>query len=38
MSAWYKQPPRQQGLLPCATKLNERRLPADCRRLLELAR
>src|SRR5712671_5460279 len=38
MSAWYMQPPRQQGLLLCVTNLNERRLPADCRRLLELAR
>ena len=38
MSAWYMQPPRQQGLLLCVTNLNERRLPAHCRRLLELAR
>jgi GntR family transcriptional regulator/MocR family aminotransferase len=38
MSAWCMQPPRQQGLLLCVTNLNERRLPADCRRLLELAR
>ena len=38
MSAWYMQPPRQQGLLLCVTNLNERRLSADCRRLLELAR
>jgi GntR family transcriptional regulator / MocR family aminotransferase len=38
MSAWYMQPSRQQGLLLCVTNLNERRLPADCRRLLELAR
>lgn len=38
MSVWYMQPPRQQGLLLCVTNLNERRLPADCRRLLELAR
>lgn len=37
LSAWYMQP-RQQGLLLCVTNLNERRLPADCRRLLELAR
>jgi GntR family transcriptional regulator / MocR family aminotransferase len=37
MSAWYMQPPLQQGLLLCVTNLNERRLPADCRRLLELA-
>jgi GntR family transcriptional regulator/MocR family aminotransferase len=32
------QPPRQQGLLLGVTNLNERRLPADCRRLMELAR
>jgi GntR family transcriptional regulator/MocR family aminotransferase len=38
LSPWYMQPPRQQGLLLCVTNLNERRLPADCRRLLELAR
>jgi GntR family transcriptional regulator/MocR family aminotransferase len=38
LSAWYMQPPRQQGLLLGVTNLNERRLPADCRRLLELAR
>src|ERR1700750_3319432 len=38
MSAWYIQSPRQQGLLLCVTNLNEGRLPADCRRLLELAR
>jgi GntR family transcriptional regulator/MocR family aminotransferase len=38
MSAWYAQPPRQQGLLLCVTNLDERRLPADCRRLLELVR
>jgi GntR family transcriptional regulator/MocR family aminotransferase len=38
LSAWYTQPARQQGLLLCVTNLNERRLPADCRRLLELAR
>jgi GntR family transcriptional regulator/MocR family aminotransferase len=38
MSAWYMQPLRQQGLLLCVTNLNERRLPADCRRLLDLAR
>jgi len=29
---------RQQGLLLGVTNLNEQRLPADCRRLLELAR
>jgi GntR family transcriptional regulator/MocR family aminotransferase len=38
LSAWCMQNPRQQGLLLCVTNLNERRLPADCRRLLELAR
>jgi GntR family transcriptional regulator/MocR family aminotransferase len=38
LSPWYKQSPRQQGLLLGVTNLNERRLPADCRRLLELAR
>ena len=38
MSPWYMRPPRQQGLLLCVTNLDERRLPADCRRLLELAR
>jgi GntR family transcriptional regulator/MocR family aminotransferase len=38
MSAWCTQPPWQQGLLLSVTNLNERRLPADCRRLLELAR
>jgi GntR family transcriptional regulator/MocR family aminotransferase len=32
------QPPHQQGLLLCVTNLDERRLPADCRRLLELSR
>jgi GntR family transcriptional regulator / MocR family aminotransferase len=37
MSAWCMKTPRQQGLLLCVTNLNERRLPADCRRLLELA-
>jgi GntR family transcriptional regulator / MocR family aminotransferase len=38
LSPWYKQPSRQQGLLLSVTNLNERRLPAHCRRLLELAR
>jgi GntR family transcriptional regulator / MocR family aminotransferase len=38
LSPWYMQPPRQQGLLLGVTNLNERRLPADCRRLVELAR
>jgi GntR family transcriptional regulator/MocR family aminotransferase len=37
LSPWYMQSPRQQGLLLGVTNLNERRLPADCRRLLELA-
>jgi len=38
LSPWYMGSPKQQGLLLCVTNLNERRLPADCRRLLELAR
>ena len=38
LSPWYGQSPRQQGLLLCVTNLNERRLAADCRRLLELVR
>ncbi|MGJ4940352.1 PLP-dependent aminotransferase family protein [Bradyrhizobium sp. HKCCYLS1011] len=38
LSPWYRQPPRRQGLLLCVTNLNERRLQADCHRLLELAR
>jgi GntR family transcriptional regulator / MocR family aminotransferase len=38
LSPWYMQFPRPQGLLLCVTNLIERRLPADCRRLLELAR
>jgi GntR family transcriptional regulator/MocR family aminotransferase len=38
LSAWYMQPLQQQGLLLGVTNLNERRLRADCRRLLELAR
>jgi GntR family transcriptional regulator / MocR family aminotransferase len=38
LSPWYTQSPRQQGLLLGVTNLNERRLPADCRRLSELAR
>jgi GntR family transcriptional regulator/MocR family aminotransferase len=37
LSPWYMQSPRQQGLLLGVTNLSERRLPADCRRLLELA-
>jgi GntR family transcriptional regulator / MocR family aminotransferase len=38
LSPWCIRSPRQQGLLLSVTNLNERRLPADCRRLLELAR
>ncbi|MFL5282268.1 MAG: PLP-dependent aminotransferase family protein [Rhodopila sp.] len=38
LSPWYMQSPAQQGLLLGVTNLNERRLAADCRRLLELAR
>ena len=38
LSPWYMPPSPQQGLLLCVTNLNERRLPSDCRRLLELAR
>jgi GntR family transcriptional regulator/MocR family aminotransferase len=38
LSNWYMQPPPQQGLLLGVTNLNERRLAADCRRLVELAR
>jgi GntR family transcriptional regulator/MocR family aminotransferase len=38
LSLWYMQSPRQQGLLLGVTNLNERRLAADCRRLVELAR
>jgi GntR family transcriptional regulator / MocR family aminotransferase len=38
LSPWYTKSPRQQGLLLGVTNLNERRLPADCRRLLELVR
>lgn len=37
LSPWYMQPQRQQGLLLSVTNLSERRLPSDCRRLLELA-
>ncbi|MBO4226870.1 PLP-dependent aminotransferase family protein [Bradyrhizobium neotropicale] len=37
LSPWYMQPSRQKGLLLGVTNLNERRLSADCRRLLELA-
>jgi GntR family transcriptional regulator/MocR family aminotransferase len=38
LSPWYVKPFRQQGLLLGVTNLNEQRLKADCRRLLELAR
>jgi GntR family transcriptional regulator/MocR family aminotransferase len=38
LSPWCVEPPRQQGLLLGVTNLNERRLAADCRRLMELAR
>ena len=38
LSPWYMPPSRQQGLLLSVTNLNKRRLPADCRRLLELGR
>ena len=38
LSAWYMQPAPQQGLLLGVANLNERRLAADCRRLVELAR
>ena len=38
LSPWCVQRPRQQGLLLGVTNLNERRLRADCRRLLDLAR
>lgn len=38
LSSWYMQSRARQGLLLSVTNLNERRLPADCRRLVELAR
>jgi GntR family transcriptional regulator/MocR family aminotransferase len=38
LSPWYMQPSRQRGLLLAVTNIDERRLPADCRRLLDLAR
>ncbi|MET3996830.1 MocR-like pyridoxine biosynthesis transcription factor PdxR (plasmid) [Bradyrhizobium barranii] len=38
LSPWYMRPSRRQGLLLGVTNLNERRLKADCRRLLELGR
>jgi GntR family transcriptional regulator/MocR family aminotransferase len=37
LSSWYMPPSPQQGLLLGVTNLNERRLKADSRRLLELA-
>ena len=38
LSRWCMQSPPQQGLLLGVTNLDERRLAADCRRLVELAR
>jgi GntR family transcriptional regulator / MocR family aminotransferase len=38
LSPWYMRRRRQQGLLLSVTNLNDRRLRADCRRLLELTR
>jgi GntR family transcriptional regulator/MocR family aminotransferase len=38
LSPWYMQPAPRQGLLLGVTNLDERRLAADCRRLVELAR
>jgi GntR family transcriptional regulator/MocR family aminotransferase len=38
LSSWYMQSPTPQGLLLGVTNLNERRLVANCRRLMELAR
>jgi GntR family transcriptional regulator / MocR family aminotransferase len=38
LSPWCMRFPPQQGLMLGVTNLNERRLPADCRRLAELAR
>ena len=38
LSPWYMQSPPRPGLLLGVTNLDERRLPADCRRLAELAR
>ena len=37
LSPWYMQSPPRWGLLLGVTNINERRLPADCRRLVELA-
>jgi GntR family transcriptional regulator/MocR family aminotransferase len=36
LSPWYIQSPRQQGLLLGVTNVNEHKLVADCRRLVEL--
>jgi GntR family transcriptional regulator/MocR family aminotransferase len=36
LSPWYIQSPRQQGLLLGVTNVNEHKLAADCRRLVEL--
>jgi GntR family transcriptional regulator/MocR family aminotransferase len=36
LSPWYTQRSQQQGLLLGVTNLDERRLPTDCRRLLQL--
>lgn len=36
LSPWYAEPTSRQGLLLSVTNLNERRLRADCRRLIEL--
>jgi len=38
LSPWYTGSSGQQGLLLGVTNLDERRLPADCRQLLELVR
>jgi GntR family transcriptional regulator/MocR family aminotransferase len=37
LSPWYARTPLQQGLLLSVTNVKDRRLPADCRRLIELA-
>ncbi len=38
LSRWYTQPLKQQGLLLGVTNINEDRVLADCRRLIELVR
>jgi GntR family transcriptional regulator/MocR family aminotransferase len=38
LSPWYMRSPARQGLLLGVTNVNERRLPADCRRLADMAR